>query len=63
MIAIPEQAARLLSQGEFRSRGMRPLIHALNRYVIAPALEGSDKVSEPGCQEILDDLSRTIPPP
>ncbi|MDX1674900.1 MAG: DUF2270 domain-containing protein [Longimicrobiales bacterium] len=39
----------------------RRQFHALNRYLIAPALEGSDKVSESGWQEILEDLSRTVP--
>lgn len=39
----------------------RRQFHALNRYLIAPALEGSDEVSEPGYQQILADLSRTIP--
>ncbi|MFO7893654.1 MAG: DUF2270 domain-containing protein [Longimicrobiales bacterium] len=39
----------------------RRQFHSLNRYLIAPALEGSQKVSEPGFQEILEDLSRTVP--
>ena len=39
----------------------RRQFHSLNRYLIAPALEGSDKVSEQGWQEILEDLSRTVP--
>ena len=39
----------------------RRQFHALNRYLIAPALEGSDKVSESGWQEILEDLSQTVP--
>lgn len=39
----------------------RRQFHSLNRYLIAPALEGSDKVSEHGWQEILEDLSRTVP--
>ncbi|MFW6206018.1 MAG: DUF2270 domain-containing protein [Gemmatimonadota bacterium] len=39
----------------------RRQFHALNRYLIAPALEGSDRVSESGFQKILNDLSRTVP--
>ena len=39
----------------------RRQFHALNRYLIAPALEGSDEVSESGYRQILDDLSRTVP--
>lgn len=39
----------------------RRQFHALNRYLIAPALEGSDTLSEPGFRRILADLSRTVP--
>lgn len=39
----------------------RRQFHALNRYLIAPALEGSETLSEPGLQRILGDLSRTVP--
>lgn len=39
----------------------RRQFHALNRYLIGPALEGSTRLSEPGFRRILDDLSRTVP--
>lgn len=39
----------------------RRQFHALNRYLIAPALEGSETLSEPGFERILGDLSRTVP--
>lgn len=39
----------------------RRQFHALNRYLIAPALKGSDHASEQGFREILAHLSRTVP--
>ncbi len=39
----------------------RRQFHALNRYLIAPALEGSTTLSEAGFDGILRDLSRTVP--
>jgi uncharacterized membrane protein len=39
----------------------RRQFHAMNRYLIAPALEGSDTLSESGFESVLKDLSRTVP--
>jgi uncharacterized membrane protein len=39
----------------------RRQFRALNRYLIAPALQGSDTLSEEGFESIVRELSRTVP--
>lgn len=39
----------------------RHQFHALNRYLIAPALEGREEATEDGFRAILANLSRTVP--